>query len=72
MNEEDYIDLQNLLIKLRVSLLKELDSKTLPIKQRDKDYRMLRSVDNLRKNVEVIPNEITIGIDMGSGKDKHI
>ena len=51
MKEKEYIELQNLLVKLRVEQLKELDNKDL--KKRDKIVKNIRSIDILRKNVEV-------------------
>jgi hypothetical protein len=54
MEEQDYIDLQNLLTKLRVHLLKEISNPNLIQKYRDVDIRMIRSIDNLRKNTPII------------------
>ena len=54
MEEQDYIDLQNLLTKLRVHLIKEISNPNLIQKYRDIDIRMIRSIDNLRKNTPVI------------------
>lgn len=51
MKEKEYIELQNLLVKLRVEQLKELDNKDL--KKRDRIVRNIRAIDILRKNVEV-------------------
>lgn len=51
MKEKEYIELQNLLVKLRVEQLKELDNKDL--KKRDKIVKNIRAIDILRKNVEV-------------------
>ena len=51
MKEKEYIELQNLLVKLRVEQLNELDNKDL--KKRDKIVKNIRSIDILRKNVEV-------------------
>lgn len=52
--EEDYIQLQTLLAKFRVHLLKEISNPNLIQKYRDIDIRMIRSIDNLRKNTPVI------------------
>lgn len=54
MDEQDYIDLQNLLTKLRVHLLKQISDTHLIQKYRDMDIKMIRSIDNLRKNAPVI------------------
>ena len=53
MEEQDYIDLQNLLTKLRVCLLKEISNCNLRQKYRDQDIKMIRSIDNLRKNAPI-------------------
>lgn len=57
MEEEDYINLQNLLIKLRVHLFKEISDNNLKPKYRDKDIKMIRNIDNLRNNVPIMINE---------------
>lgn len=54
MEEQDYIDLQNLLTKLRVHLLKEISNPNLIQKYRDIDIKMIRSIDNLRRNTPII------------------
>lgn len=54
MEEEEYIQLQTLLSKLRVNLLREISHPNLVQKYRDQDIKMLRCVDNLRKNIRVI------------------
>ena len=54
MSEEEYIQLQNLLTKLRVHLLKEIAFSGLIQKHRDIDIKMIRSIDNLRKNAPIV------------------
>lgn len=54
MEEDEYIQLQTLLSKLRVYLLKEISHSNLVQKYRDMDIKMIRSIDDLRKNAPVI------------------
>lgn len=54
MEEDEYIQLQTLLAKLRVNLLKEIAHPNLAQKYRDQDVKMIRSIDYLRKNTTVI------------------
>ncbi len=54
MEETEYIELQTLLTKLRVILLKEISNPNLVIKYRDANTKMIRSIDNLRKNTPVV------------------
>lgn len=54
MNEQEYIELQDLLTKLRVFLLKEISSPDLRTNRRDMDIKMIRSIDNLRKNAPCV------------------
>ena len=66
MSENDYIELQNLLTKLRVILLKEISDSNLKMKYRDKNLKMVRSIDNLRKNTPLIIK--TNELDKGENK----
>lgn len=54
MEEQEYIELQNLLTKLRVFLLKQISDPHLVLKSRDMNIKMIRSIDNLRKNTPVL------------------
>lgn len=51
MEEQDYINLQTLLAKLRVSCLKEISDPNIDSKIRDKDMKIIRYVDYLRNNI---------------------
>lgn len=53
MSESEYIQLQSLLAKLRVHLLKEICHPDLIKKYRDIDVKLIRSVDYLRKNTPI-------------------
>lgn len=48
MEEKDYIELQMLLAKLRVICLKEIGNKDLDPKEREKQFKLVRSIDNIR------------------------
>ena len=50
MEENDYIELQNLLVKLRIAALKEISNPNLTPQCRDKDMKIIRYVDWLRNN----------------------
>lgn len=50
MKEEDYIKLNILLAKLRVECLKNLDNNVIR-KKREKNLKIIRSIDYIRKNV---------------------
>lgn len=50
MEEKDYIELQNLLVKLRIAALKEISNPNLIPKSRDRDMKIIRYVDWLRNN----------------------
>lgn len=50
MEEKDYIELQNLLVKLRIAALKEISDPNLIPKFRDRDMKIIRYVDWLRNN----------------------
>lgn len=50
MDEKDYIELQNLLVKLRIAALKEISNPNIPPKSRDADMKIIRYVDWLRNN----------------------
>lgn len=50
MDEKDYIELQTLLVKLRIAALKEISDPNLIPKFRDRDMKIIRYVDWLRNN----------------------
>lgn len=51
MDEKDYIELQTLLVKLRIAALKEISSPNLVPQFRDKYMKIIRYVDWLRNNI---------------------
>lgn len=57
MDEDEYIELNHLLTKYRVVLLKEFLKDD--IESRDSITRQIRSVDNLRANMIINLNETT-------------
>lgn len=51
MEEQDYIELQTLLSKLRVAAMKEMGDKDTTTEIRQKDLQIIRRIDYLRNNV---------------------
>ena len=49
MNEQEYIELQKLLAKLRVECLKEAGNIETDSSVREKLFKIIRNVDNIRK-----------------------
>lgn len=50
MEEEEYIQLQTLLAKLRVAAMKEYGDIETPTKIKEKDLKIIREIDYLRNN----------------------
>lgn len=48
MEEKDYVELQMLLAKLRVICLKEMENPNIEAKEREKQIKLVRSIDNIR------------------------
>lgn len=48
MEEKDYVELQMLLAKLRVICLKETGNPNIKAKEREKQIKLVRSIDNIR------------------------
>lgn len=61
MNEDEYIQLQTLLIKLRVASLKRIGDENLNSKIRDNEMKIIRYVDWLRNHITLESR----GIDNG-------
>ena len=57
MDEKDYIELQTLLVKLRVIALKEISNPNLVPQCRDRDMKIIRYVDWLRNNAIIYIQE---------------
>lgn len=53
MNPEDYVLLQTLLAKARVVSLKIYGDKNTKSEYREKNLKIVRNIDYLRKNIEV-------------------
>lgn len=53
MNPEDYVLLQTLLAKARVISLKIYGDKNTKSEYREKNLKIVRNIDYLRKNIEV-------------------
>ncbi len=51
MEEQDYIELQTLLSKLRVAAMKEMGEKDTTTEIRQKDLQIIRRIDYLRNNL---------------------
>lgn len=62
MEEQDYIELQTLLAKLRVFCLKEIGKKEITEKERETKFKLIRSIDNIKNKVPLKLNEGTIEI----------
>lgn len=60
MEEQDYIDLQTLLAKLRVYCLKAIGNPNIETSERERNYKMIRNVDNIRQQIPLIVDNGTI------------
>lgn len=60
MEEKDYIELQMLLAKLRVICLKEIGNQDLDAKEREKQFKLVRNIDNIRTKM---PLKLETGSD---------
>lgn len=68
MGEEEYVELQNLLTKLRVVALKELGFNGIDTRYRNQLIKIVRKVDWLRNNILLkINNE---SIDKGEDDER--
>lgn len=62
MEEQDYIELQTLLAKLRVSCLKEIGNPDIESSERERNFKMIRYIDHIRNYMPFRMNEGTIFI----------
>ena len=60
MDENDYIELQTLLAKLRVVAMKEMADPNVITKVKQKDLKIVRNIDYLRNNAILHINGGTI------------
>ena len=51
MNEQDYVELNTLLAKLRIVCFKEIGNPNTDVKEREKNYKLVRNIDNIRKQM---------------------
>lgn len=51
MNEQDYVELNTLLAKLRIICFKEIGNPNTDVKEREKNYKLVRNIDNIRKQM---------------------
>ena len=59
MEEQDYIELNTLLAKLRVNCMKNLANE-IESKHRERCLRTIRNIDNIRNNIPLMVGEGTI------------
>lgn len=62
MEEQDYIELNTLLAKLRVNCLKTIGNQDIDTSIREKNFKLIRNIDNIRNYMPLKVNEGTIGI----------
>lgn len=60
MEEQDYIELQTLLAKLRVSCLKEIGNPEIESSERERNFKMIRYIDHVRNGMPLKLKEGTI------------
>lgn len=62
MEEQEYIELQTLLAKLRVECLKNIGKTEISTKVREQQYKLVRSIDNIARRTPLKIEEGTISI----------
>ena len=62
MEEQDYIELNTLLAKLRVVCLKEIGNPDTSTPERQQNYKLVRNIDNIRKQMPLKVGDGTISI----------
>ena len=62
MDEQDYVDLQTLLAKLRVICLKEVGNPDISTTDRERNFKLIRNIDNIRNKMPLIIGDGTIEI----------
>ena len=53
MEEQDYIELNTLLAKLRVVCFKKIGNPDTSTSERERNYRLVRNIDNIRKQISL-------------------
>ena len=62
MEEKEYIELNTLLAKLRVICLKEIGMPELTASDREKNYKLVRNIDYIRKKMPLKVGEGKISV----------
>lgn len=62
MEEQDYIELNTLLAKLRVYCLKEIGNPEITTSGREQNLKLVRNIDNIRKYAPLKVGEGTIAL----------
>ncbi len=62
MEEKEYIELNTLLAKLRVNCLKEVGKPELTSSERERNYKLVRNIDYIRRTMPLKVGESTIAI----------
>ncbi len=62
MEEQDYIELNTLLAKLRVVCFKEIGNPDTSTPERERNYRLVRNIDNIRKQMPLKVGDGTISM----------
>lgn len=52
MEEQEYIELNTLLAKLRVNCLKTIGDRNTKTTAREKNYKLVRNIDNIKRQIE--------------------
>ena len=60
MEEQDYIELNTLLAKLRVICFKEIGNPNVDTKAREKNFKLVRNIDSIRKQMPLKIGDGTI------------
>lgn len=60
MNEQDYVELNTLLAKLRIICFKRIGNPDTDVKEREKNYKLVRNIDNIRKQMPLKIEENTV------------
>lgn len=52
MEEQEYIELDTLLAKLRVNCLRKIGNKNTETTAREKNYKLVRNIDNIKRQIK--------------------
>ena len=62
MEEQDYIELNTLLAKLRVVCFKEIGNPETTTPERERNFKLIRNIDNIRRQMPLKVGESTVSI----------